>query len=765
MGLLPGALVLRRNGFPHVIRSCACRNNIKVGQSQSRARRESGRHGAVVRLCLYLTPILREFFVCMEGTTDISRGYAEYEESDLPYTSVYPPVYRVEPSKSGKVCDVYGEDRSDPSKAWPHLFSVDNKPTDDRLHILAEAWRGLQARFGDTLFFSEPKRVLSFGYRSDREFLQQSERFGWGVHVYQCAFTCNDMRTQRYAGFVLLRPWHVHEKCARDRGITDLHKDPAPAICEGFLRPPLSVVRSPFFSQCMGFYAAPYDVRPFHSIPFFATGFGADCGHNALAAALIISRSNGIYSPFELAIIEMRHTNAKVQKPDDLPALRATGLQHLARIVTDACVDLRPHLDTFKIDSPGVLISYNQALETPQDLHKIAMRVFAERLGTYIFQGIPILYSVKLSLLYLDLSDAELWILEESYSQLEQKRRIGSEAMEQVQRLLEKPELRKLLLLEGGQESFDLRTLNGVEKALKAVLLADKTIYFHTILIHSVVRGQNSGSVPILVYSDTRDLHTTGNIFQRVSCARLWLSRARLSDSLFKNEAEDASKNQGSWLSRLHRTLVKRVQSDQVTPRNSGATFLVCLPGWFDRPYERISGSFSFPPTDAVDQPKIRLHVTLRDRSQLRGYVREKLFSEFSAERTTSPSLLASMRELRERLRVIDIPPLVWVVERWTQDVHDDKESHYVFFVDPRDKIPERFPFVARLDVSEGKALFIGQGHPENGGETGKLHAFGVSLNPEGTALLLNDIQEDCADIYARMPEVIPPQPYRGGAA
>lgn len=115
---------------------------------------------------------------------------------DLPYSEAYPPEYVVERSGAEFTVTVYPREGAGATVLgrW-----------DEERHVLVEAYRGMRNCFGDVLFFSRPRRAVSFVFRSEREFLQRyDERFAWAVHFYQCAVGAGEKRPERYAGLLFL---------------------------------------------------------------------------------------------------------------------------------------------------------------------------------------------------------------------------------------------------------------------------------------------------------------------------------------------------------------------------------------------------------------------------------------------------------------------------------------------------------------------------------------------------------------------------------
>ncbi|MBI2424259.1 MAG: hypothetical protein HYV27_15615 [Candidatus Hydrogenedentes bacterium] len=460
--------------------------------------------------------------------------------------------------------------------------------------VLLESFRAMANCFGDFLFFSEPEIGNSFVYSHEREYLSDTEqRWAWRVHFFQSAIVDGEYQAERYAGFLFVRPWAVHMEYATIPEFSEKHAFGHPAVCEGYVRPPVSMNLSPFYSQCMNYYAKPYGVRPFVGLPFFSSSFGSACGHNVLATAILMSGLAPIYSPYELAVLEAHLT---VDAPNPSKREFNWGLEKVAstpiNLYEIGAMNPKRMEDLVKTYCNGrVLVEHIAPKSTAANDYDDEAE-YVEQLASYIYQGMPVLFPVDRERLYSDKDDGELLA--------DMTATPGPT----------KPENQHMVLIHGMARSNRGSAEGTADAEEKLPHFAPPSPYF--------------------VFSDSTDLHRNGDLFHRTTMKRLWASRMII-------EADEGRLDHG---------------------RGAVHAFYVCVPKYFEQGYSDhwIERASSF---HSSSKPKL----ILRNRSQLRGYLLQRVFPEQYEALSTSPGLLQQEREFRERLRKVDIPLHVWILE------------------------------------------------------------------------------------------------------
>ena len=461
-------------------------------------------------------------------------------------------------------------------------FNYAHKIKDEEIEwILIQAYRGLKKRYGISIVFSQPELSTSFVYRSEREYLESySERFAWRVHAYECAFEGGDVIPVRYAGVLFVRPQSVYySECSVDFEEEDAlqhDEEMAPAICEGYLRPPKSLAQSPFYSCCLKNYARPYNILPFDSIPFMASIFGASCGHSALATAILMSVENPVFSPYELAVgtaqIRNNATTGYFVDSDGLT------LNEMKKLMDHYCPS-RGYVGNLEIGEPD------------------SVKKFADNISSYLYQGIPVLLPVDHDVLYdykkSDLDTPTCMPVNEDHDK--QKR--------------------------------------------------------HMILIHGIVKpGPRDNNIPSFVYSDSTDLHDTGDIFHRATSQRL---------------------------------LSSTISTEPNVDKRGKFSYGVCFPKGL-----QVTEGEALHFAKKVDKDIDKL--TLRSISQLRGYLFHKVFPEIYRSPHRHRIQLQKWREI---IREYDVPEFVWVGET--------PDGSKGVFIDSKKDMGDRAAFQGKYQIFE----------------------------------------------------------------
>lgn len=532
-----------------------------------------------------------------------------YSYIDIPFSVHNPPFYKV--SRQGKRIFIWSLTEDD---LWQQdlVFSPGKPPptnTEEVYRVLVEAFRALREQYGETLVFAKPTPATSFIYRSESALLlpDWNQRFAWMVHFYQVSCKkdgqYHDLAPERYGGFVFVRPWKAHLKAAGRNKRNDAlcHKGVSPAVCEGYLRLRVSQNLSPTEIQIARNYGAPYDVDAFDSIPFYSPQIQKSCGYIALSAALTIAGRLRQYSPYELAAI---HATMRLKEKGrvktikgkffDNTTARFFGELNIEPIEVPAiiseikCPDICGVAETIgtippKSDVIPEVLSKENIARLKHKKEKdwpTFWKNFTELLNCYVYQGLPVLLSVDATKLYSDRSDTDL--------------------------------------LDESEGNIDTKQTN-----------------CHLILIHSLIRGtdslQNDPAHSMYGISDTRNLHSTGSVFHKMTAKRLWAVAAR-------PKAEVTRKNQYGF-----------------RPNRLIQYIAACVPKDFQLLWSDLK----------LNTPH---SIHLRDRSQLRGFLISRIFNLEFLSSCASASISEEIRKFREKVRLHNLSHYVWFIERKEQD-------------------------------------------------------------------------------------------------
>lgn len=522
-----------------------------------------------------------------------------YDEVDMPFSIHYPPRYKVSLSHENQQTSIA---RLNETGEWNLEFICSPKKTPPNatceIHrVLIEAFRCLREQYGETLVLSDPVRAASFIYRSESalHFPHWDERFPWRVHFYQVACKKDadtyELAPERYGGFVCVRPWQVHLKAAAAGGKKELalkHTGVSPAVCEGYLRLRVSQKLSPTETQIARNYSAPYAVDAFDSIPFFSPEIKKSCGYIALAAALTIAGNRHHYSPYELAAVHAsiktnpnrNHTRQERLYDNEeatfIGKLPLKPIEVRAIIENLDCPNVRGVAEAVD-DVPPITLHHDLADSLTQTDWRQGGNEFWESfsnlLNNYIYQGLPVLFSVDINKLYSDKTDDAL------HDELTRKVPTEQSAC-------------------------------------------------HLVLIHSLIRGtdklQQDKSRTIYVVSDTRNLHSTGSVFLKMTAKRLWAAAARPEAPAGKLDEQ---------------------------PEMCYQPLAVCVPTDFQLLWSDLRALSN-------------CHLELRERSQLRGFLISRVFPTDFLCACAGKSLADEIRKFREKVRMHNSSRYVWIVER-----------------------------------------------------------------------------------------------------
>ena len=406
---------------------------------------------------------------------------------------------------------------------------------------------------------------------------------------------------------------------------------------------------SPYESHTHQFLAEPYHVLPARSLPLFAFEKGSACGHGQIAAAMAIMGSRALYCPYELAVAQVK---AELER-DESEAGNAVSEQ-----LAPPARSQDPLKDVFGNELPaGVAITGTQIRDIPKllehcgrstngnglgggsgslrtgntGLHAVVEpcfffrprpdkdgnsvaeedeRLFTDHISSYLYQGIPVLFSVDVTRLYSEHTDDGLFAAKPSDP--------NDDVWDDPDR--------------------ETGLGNG-----------------HIILIHSLLhegrRGRcGRGAAPMLVYSDSRDLHKTGSLYQRVTAKRLWASRS----SKPKEKICQAARHKGEDPATTERT--NRAFVEKGEPHFEGE-LCVLLPNEFRQTYQHMRVFIGA----ALGAEWM---FTLRDRSQLRGFLLNRIEAPWVPAPVPDDPDDAAVRKFREACRDLLLPRYVWIAEK-----------------------------------------------------------------------------------------------------
>ena len=568
------------------------------------------------------------------------------------------------------------------SKALNALLDRENRKISEKYRVLIECWRCMHTAYGLCLYFSEPKLSNSFVYRAEcKAFSKVVSRFTWQVHVYQAALNTNgQFKPERYAGVLFVRPWETHLEYLetfKKRKIAEQFYV-APAVVEGYLRPRISIYRSPFHSQSLGFYASSYSIPAFRCIPIFPSEMGSACGHKSLSEALVIQRGRTTFAPHELAMYIISGQGKKEHdgnpnsglfrepqkdiKPKDQCLCKSSGLKpediHSSFKNNNQLYDLSFHL----------LKLYTGKAKPSDAIYK----QLAEVLEAHIYQGLPVVGFVDYKKLY------------------------------------------RTKIQDTSTHDFSEKT-------------QDED--FHTILLHSLVKSAGKSKFPSFVFSDTKDLHLLGGAYNVISTENLVTSAIK-----FEVDAESARARNNS-IQQEKRTKLQSDLSDisvkdfRTIPEDlSRREIHQCSEGQGatnDRsPFKALMFNvlspkeFDFTYMAAIELCTKDMKLTLRDRSQFRGFLLSRLCKN-PIESEVHPKFTTALNVFREKMRNLSISRFIWIAET------EDKELG--FFFDTR-------LFSATENKRKTQSRLVGVYKKEEIGEVSHIFLSTVDFERKATA-------------------------------